>query len=963
MHPGTDRSRHFCAPAVAGMLVAALGLAPAAVLAQPRPAFPPPPATYDAAVRYRIDAARDQHVAQFDALVAHLEKLGFEFTPPLDELPPTIRENPYRDLLKGLIPAGNARKILDSPAVASVLLRPPAFKLPEKADQPVAVQMELVSGFLPTKQLALVDQVRVLLQHFGFEESTGYDNRGYTGQPHTRLRGTIPVGQLDILLSDLRRQPTGWLAAGIDPADLPVPLRGAAPILMTEVLPDASPPSEPLGPPERGDDALEKIGPGLWALLNKKGGEAQAVRLEIVLATTPAPGDEGWRQALQRAAPSLVYEGRLGQFVTAVAGVGEARALAALPTVSVVRLPRPPLTPLTPAAAKGDDARALRESGLEALHQGGARGQGARVAVVDSDFRGLAALVQSKRLPATTALVDLTAHRNPHILPDPEPQDGLTVGHGTHCALAVALAAPRAEITLIRIDAGAPYMLKEVSDLIRQGRPLSPSLVRRSDELIAERANLRLRRAEVMRERRLILENFEDEKEAQERYGFLGPVRAWVFSPHEWHYLRLAELERDEAAFRMRYERFRELLARVRGLQGIQVVVSTLVWNERQPLGGRSPLVRLFDTVLPSDESGAAPPASAAATQKTGQPHAPLWLTPAGNTRGQVWTGMFRDADANGVMEFTGAEVPLPADLWTRELAFLAWQPLAGARQLDLPAKTKLRVAVQWTEVHDPDYFLRRGEPDLYLQPLARLRLTVLRQRDSQAKLLPADDFEVVARSWDRPQRLDNYPGSATYELAVEFTADSAGRYALQLEKQGKAQWILVPARRGDQYLLRQVTGLAPTGIRPPGTATLPALELHDQLEPRFFIQAVGGGKTGLGRPVFRDFATDVGTVGTPADARRLITVGAAGLDRRAEAYSAPGPPPHVELFVTPRILAFGSLDLGVGGKGPAFGTDLAASFAAGATACLLSAGWSADEIRAQLLRGQRQLLRVEPRR
>jgi hypothetical protein len=73
--------------------------------------------------------------------------------------------------------------------------------------------------------------------------------------------------------------------------------------------------------------------------------------------------------------------------------------------------------------------------------------------------------------------------------------------------------------------------------------------------------------------------------------------------------------------------------------------------------------------------------------------------------------------------------------------------------------------------------------------------------------------------------------------------------------------------------------------------------------------------------------------------------VGAADLAERPEPYSAPGPPAGLELYVTPRLLTYDTLGLGVQGQGSAFGTSLAAPFAAGAAAALLSGGWSREAV------------------
>src|SRR5262249_13225345 len=159
-------------------------------------------------------------------------------------------------------------------------------------------------------------------------------------------------------------------------------------------------------------------------------------------------------------------------------------------------------------------------------------------------------------------------------------------------------------------------------------------------------------------------------------------------------------------------------------------------------------------------------------------------------TNGQAWAGLFRDVDGNGVMEFAPPGTPLRPGRWTSELNFLGWQPAAGMSTPDLP-KTRIRVSIQWREPHDPA-FLQIGE-DYYRQPLADVRLLILRQRDPTGTKLPADEMEVVARSEGVPLRLDNQPSSGAYEQTVEFTVDNPGRYALRVE------------------------GRVPATIRPPG--------------------------------------------------------------------------------------------------------------------------------------------------
>src|SRR5207247_4844996 len=170
-----------------------------------------------------------------------------------------------------------------------------------------------------------------------------------------------------------------------------------------------------------------------------------------------------------------------------------------------------------------------------------------------------------------------------------------------------------------------------------------------------------------------------------------------------------------------------------------------LTWNDGYPLGGASPLSRALDA-----ETGG-----------------PLWFVPAGNTAGQVWTGMYRDANSNGIMEFAEPGAKLPPGRWTSELNFLAWQPHAGKQVADLPAKTVLRLTLQWREPHDPDYYLRPGEEDWYRRPLFPLRLTLLRQRDPEGKKVGADAFDIVARSYAVRGRLDFDHAGTVYVQVV----------------------------------------------------------------------------------------------------------------------------------------------------------------------------------------------------
>lgn len=932
-----------------------------------QPPRPPQPANYKVRVRYFIHAARDQRIAQYFRLVAGLKKLNFQFVPPLADLPPTLPEDPTHNVFTGVIAAENARQLLNVPAVAAVQLIPADFALPMQADQRVQVQLELASGFTPERQLEFVDQLRALLSQFGFQEMTGYDERGYTGQPQTRLRGTIAVGELDTLLKDLRAQPTGWFAPRITLDQVPEPLRSVNPIPLSEVLADPSPVQWLAEPPARGEADLDKLSANLWQIVQAKKPIEEPLRVEVLLAFAPAEDDNLWRVGMKRAAPSLFVEGRLGNIVSGVFGqpflndagqlkisplkVDEQLAeLARLDFVSGVRSPRPPLIYVAPSLKfEARNAFALEKSGLKEWQEQGKRGQGVRLAIVDSDFRGHAEQIKIGNLPKTTRLVDLTRERNLLLRPDPLPGDPQALGHGTQLAVAASLAAPEADLTLIRIDAAAPLMLEAVLDYVTGSVFFSLNLARRYDEYVAAKAEWRRREQEVLAERRIVLESFEDELEARERFAFLGPIRPWVFTSREWSLLRLQELEKEKQILLLRERNLTEYAADVQSLKGISILASALVWNSGYPLGERSPLTQMIDRrVRPAPvptltEKGVCRPV------RKEKDLPPLWFQSVGNNAGQAWYGLYRDVDQDGVMEFSAAPSASPPGSWTNELNFLAWQPFEKEQLLEVPANNTLRISLQWTEPHQPDYFIRTAGKDWYSTPLAELRFVVLRQRDPQAKTLTGDDFEVVARSLPFVQRLDNLPNSATYEIHAEWTTDRAGRYAVRIERQQPYKWLVMEEPKTGGLKFIKLKDLVPLGLQPLDTPILPILAQQWELYPRLYVEAAAGTEAGLGRPVWRDYATDSGTLGVPADGRALIAVGAAGFDNQRQPYSSSGPPANLPLYNTPRFLAYDHIGPGLAGTGPAFGASLAAPFAAGTAAVILSAGATQRQLWEQL--------------
>jgi hypothetical protein len=942
---------------LAGWSLALFALAGSAAAQQPPQ--PPRPDKYLAIIRYHIPSPRDQHVAYYREMMVHLKSLGIDISPTLrelekelnvkieiKELPASDEEDRGKNILKAYLPGDKALKALLNPSVATMLLVPENFALPEDGSKFVKVRLELASGFTGERAFLLANQVRAVLKQFEFIEAAGYDQRGYGGRPFARLVGWVPVEYLGTLVKDLRTQPSGWFTPRMETEALPAPLSLVNPIRVIEVLPDpeAAPPEKKKGA-EEALWFLDKLSPGLRQRLDEGPRPTDYARVEIFLAVAPA--NDSYRRPLQEAAPNLFIEGRMGPMVTALLPIGQAGKLASLPQVSAIRLAQ--LAPVQAAPDikfAGDNAKALEASGLAALHKAGHKGKGVRVAIIDSDFRGWPEQVKAGKLPATTRLIDLTAEFSFYIEPQDYPKDDRVLGHGTHCALAAALAAPQADLTLIRIDPTSLPQLEFVARVI-DGEPV---LSEHLNALIIDQAAIAKRwagfRDELAREREYIIGRYEDETDIRREYDFLGPVRGWLFSAREWHLARVAELERGRAALLVLEKRLVKLVEEARSLKGIQIVSTSLNWPSGYPLAGSSPLSRWFDERID--------PAKCNEPQQSKA----LWFVSAGNTAEQTWTGPYRDADVNGVMEFLPPGAKLPAGSWTSDLAFLAWQPLDGKRELDLPEGAAVRVTLQWKEPHDADYFFRASEPDLYLKALADLRLVALRQRDPEAKVLPADDFEVVGRSPLLPQRLDNRPSGATYQQVVEFVAPKAGRYAIQVLRTLPTHWLLADDGR-ERPVLVELTGLASSGIRPAGVPVLPALETQWDLTPRLFVEVLDSPPAGKGRVVLRDYSTTQGSIGLLADTRVLVSVGAAALAGTPQPYTTRGAPGTLSYVSRPNVLAYDALQLTPEGAGAAYGASVATPFSAGQAAVLLGAGRSRGAVEGLFLQQNGKVVRL----
>jgi hypothetical protein len=110
------------------------------------------------------------------------------------------------------------------------------------------------------------------------------------------------------------------------------------------------------------------------------------------------------------------------------------------------------------------------------------------------------------------------------------------------------------------------------------------------------------------------------------------------------------------------------------------------------------------------------------------------------------------------------------------------------------------------------------------------------------------------------------------------------------------------------------------------------------------------------GRAVFADFPTAYGEIGSPADARNVISVGAATFAHKPQPASAFGAPAQMELAVRPWLYAYDELELAGGG---AYGSSVANAFAAGTAAAMLTGKMPREQLRELLREQEGQVLRV----
>ncbi len=724
---------------------------------------------YQVRLRYKIDAELQQRYALYKQMLARLQSAGFQ------PAPGRPREELYGDSLAGVMPANGLGTLRLERFLRTALLVPVGYQLPTDAEKTVLVRLELtLTG--PDRQKELSERAREQLKTLGLIENEGYDHVNYT-----RILGRLPVPALETLLKDSMETPIPSSFKSITLVHQKQPL-----VRLAVVIAEASPPQPDVSrssPAPAGKEYLDKISPDLKALLVKipETDLDKLMRVELVLVGNQLT--DRFRSQLIHSETRFVTEGSIGNIVTGLTTPSRLTALAQQAEISTVRLPQLPRTPAISSVNAIEFLPLGKHLGTSPMVTTVAYQQTkpvSKAVIIGDDFRGYQKLL-GESLPKQTRFIDATAELSMEFRPAPE-AEGQDMGHSTKVARGFLKQYPAEEVILVRIDPSTPYQLKQVGEAILGRSWLSPSLLARQDEFKEETSRIESEKLEmrVIRQRIQRDFNLDDATKAK----------------REDYRLRQAKLDAREKAH---YEQ---------GLR-IEAFVNDVILLK----GATSACIAMQWTDGYTDIPGSAP-------QLRTLPHDVLrgssWYQAIALRPGQVFTGLYRDLNNDQVMEFN------QRGTGRKDLAFLAWDASkGGANEPILPENTVVQVTLNWFEVHAVS---DSGE-DKYRKPLSNFTLNVLKQRDPTGKQLPADVFEVVARTPAVPDRVEHSNRGSHYQAIVRFTVPAGGgRYALQL------------------------AGTPPNGTGEVGERA----EIH----PKISLDVVDPVKRALGRVVFESVAT-----------------------------------------------------------------------------------------------------------
>jgi hypothetical protein len=802
---------HFVIRSVAASLAFVL----TATLASAQVKEPPRAEKLDIRIRYRIRADRDERIRQYRILEKHLAGLGFVDAKKDDPDHDLDILDPNAERFTGTIPGDKALDVLKDVRVQQILFSPNGFMYPDAPEKPVAVKIMLRSGYLTNVQQQLHRQTVAHLGRMGFSEALGYDTLGYT-----LIRGAIPYRSLDLLVKDVRFEPSGWFLAAVPLDQLPTPLREGNPIRWAEVLPITEFPA-PFSPPPVLPAQL-RYSADLRAALLDPAAKASPPRVEVLFEERITDVD-AIRAHISGRYVGASVDGVIGNVVSVrFPRLEYIERIAEEPGVLCVRLPRQGTETISLTAdGKGlSPADAIKAARLDELHKRGYTGVGVKVILIGSDFTGADKLIGTA-LPKNTKIVDLTIELSPALMP--ANADPARIGNGTAAAKVLAAAAPDCELVLVRIDPGCFFHLHAIIKLARGEIAYTEALFVRLSELSARSAAFdREQRAAIAAYRAAFSDLSDDQVAVAARKKAKADLDAMIVK------------EKELTALITRFNAYQKEVTTA--LYGAQVFVNTLVWESGYPLDALSE----FDGTL--DRLALSPPPRV--RKRPGDPLAApkppiVWVQTASAAGASVWGGQFLDANLDGLMEFIPGGAKLPADNWSPQLNFLGMSTQGGAANPEIPAGTKLRFVIQWREPAAPQF----PEGDIPLYPLT---LRLLRQIDPAGEKRSSDEMLEEARSATVPTVIFRTRTFLVFEQMLEYTVPAAGRYALAIE-----------------------------GM-PPAEPQLPVLRREVEINPRLVVETVGT-KLSDARAVFRSYTNFTAGVGTPADALGAVTIGVEG--------------------------------------------------------------------------------------
>lgn len=798
--------------ALARITLAALLLASTATLAPAQIKEPERAKSVDVQIRYRIRADRDERIRQYRVLEKHLAGLGFVNALKDDPIHELDILDPTAERFVGTIPGNKVEAVLNDPRVQNILFAPAGFAYPDAPDKPVAIKLALRTGLLGPVQQQLHRQLVGHLAQLGFVEALGYDTVGYT-----LVRGYVPYKSLNLLVKDVRSEPSGWFASNTPVSKLPTPLRDRNPLRWAEVLPITEFPT-PFSPPPVLPAQLRYSADLRAALLNPAAKDAP-LRAEIVFENRIEDVE-----ALRTLVSGKYIGSSLDGVIGNVASVRFPRAalvetFATEPGVMYIRLPRQGAE--TIALAQGGKgtapADAVKAANLDKLHALGYTGKGVKVVLIGSDFTGADKLIGTE-LPKRTRIVDLTTELTAELVP--ANADFTRLGSGTAAAKVLAAAAPDIDLVLVRIDPGCFFHLNTTIKLARGELQYTDALRVRLNELALRSALLEREKLNAIDAYKSAYSDLSDAPEAvKRRMKTKIDLEAAIAK------------EKNLTIYVNRFNTYQKEVTTA--LLGTQVFVNTLAWESGYPLDALSEFAAIIDL-----RANAQPPrVTKRPVDEDAVPKPPLvWVQAASAAGAAVWGGPFLDANRDGLMEFAPSGTKLPADNWSPQLNFLGTRAPGGALTPELAKDAKLRFVVQWREPADQNF------PDGDI-PAYALSLRMLRQIDPTGEKRSSDEMQEEGRSVSAPNVIHRTRTYLVFEQMLEFTVPAAGRYALALESVARAEPLL------------------------------PSLRRDVEIYPRIVIETVGTAASEA-KVVLRSYTSTTGGVGVPGDAQAARTVG-----------------------------------------------------------------------------------------